>query len=106
MKIRVCDVCKTNYPTTKIKYKAKQLELSNDELFNVWRKIEICDDCLNKIINKEMLCNGNGYWIAGTLYFNKPTYMCSNCGSNSEEPTLFCPNCGADMRGSDIENEP
>lgn len=105
MKIRVCDVCETNYPTTKIKYKAKQLE-QNIELWKAWKKIEICNDCLNKIINKEMLHNGNGYWIAGTLYFNKPTYMCSNCGSNSEEPTLFCPNCGADMRGSDIENEP
>ena len=49
MKIRICDLCRKNYPDAKIKYKAKK------EIFSLceshWVKIELCEECLDKIIN-------------------------------------------------------
>lgn len=49
MKIRVCDICKKNPPSTKIKYKAK-IENTIEWTRSVWEKIELCDECLEKII--------------------------------------------------------
>lgn len=51
MKIHVCDICKCNYPDAKIKYKYRAKK-AWDLWYECrgWEKIELCQDCLNKII--------------------------------------------------------
>lgn len=53
MKLRVCDLCKENYPDAIIKYKyrAKRRWISWYE--EQWNRIELCEDCLKKIIESE-----------------------------------------------------
>ena len=53
MKLQVCDICKKNDPDAKIKYKyrAKRFWWSWDECG--WEKIELCQECLDKIIKAE-----------------------------------------------------
>ena len=48
MVIRVCDICQKNYPKVKIKYKIKAKR--NWPLYDMWEKIDVCEECLNKII--------------------------------------------------------
>lgn len=47
--IHVCDICKKNIPDVKIKYKAKRQWTSWYEYG--WERIELCQECLDKIIN-------------------------------------------------------
>ena len=49
MKIRVCDFCQVRYPDAKIKYKAEKRTGFGDVRY--WEKVELCERCLNKIIN-------------------------------------------------------
>lgn len=53
MILRVCDLCKKNNPDAKIKYKyrAKRFWWSWHE--GGWEKIELCQECLDKIIKAE-----------------------------------------------------
>lgn len=53
MILRVCDLCKKNNPDAKIKYKyrAKRFWWSWHE--DEWEKIELCQECLDKIIKSE-----------------------------------------------------
>ena len=53
MILRVCDICKKNNPDAKIKYKyrAKHFWQAFDECG--WERIELCQECLDKIINAE-----------------------------------------------------
>ena len=52
MILQVCDLCKKNSPDAKIKYKYKAKRfwssLWHDEFG--WEKIELCQECLDKII--------------------------------------------------------
>ena len=48
---RVCDVCLNNPPTFKMKYKAKRLS-KVDWTSVKWEKIELCERCLDKIIER------------------------------------------------------
>lgn len=50
MKIHVCDICKCNYPDAKIKYKYRAKKAWCSWYEQGWDKIELCQDCLNKII--------------------------------------------------------
>ena len=53
MKIHVCDICKKNKPDAKIKYKYR----ANVKSFGVcgmkWYRIELCQECLDKIIKAD-----------------------------------------------------
>jgi len=48
MVVRVCDICQKNYPRVHIKHniKAKRFYV----LTWGWDKIDVCQDCLDKII--------------------------------------------------------
>jgi len=48
----MCDICKKNYPDVKIKYKYKAKKWSSwgEE---GWSRIELCQECLDKIINAD-----------------------------------------------------
>lgn len=56
---RVCDLCKINYPDAKIKYKyrAKKMWYSFHE--SEWEKIELCSNCLDKIIRAKEEVDAN-----------------------------------------------
>lgn len=51
MILEVCDICRKNEPTHKIKYKAEKRIFSFDGSMSMWTKIDICDECLRKIVN-------------------------------------------------------
>jgi hypothetical protein len=53
MILRVCDICKKNDPDAKIKYKykAKRFWWLGHE--GGWEQIELCQECLDKIIKAE-----------------------------------------------------
>ena len=54
MIMHVCDICKRNSPDAKIKYKyrAKKAWFFSFDIWseNGWDRIELCKDCLDKII--------------------------------------------------------
>lgn len=50
MKITVCDICEQKYPDAKIKYKYRGKKW--DRSFERWKRVELCQDCLDKIIAK------------------------------------------------------
>lgn len=50
MYIHVCDLCKKNSPDAKIKYKYKAKLFCNLWYGDEWEKIELCQECLDKII--------------------------------------------------------
>ena len=49
----VCDICKHNQPDAKIKYKYRAKKAWCSWWENGWDKIELCQDCLDKIIKAE-----------------------------------------------------
>lgn len=53
--MHVCDICKKNQPDAKIKYKYRAKKFWWQFYEGGWDKIELCQDCLDKIIqaNKE-----------------------------------------------------
>lgn len=51
--IHVCDICKHNQPDAKIKYKYRAKEAWMSWYDNGWKKIELCQDCLDKIIEAD-----------------------------------------------------
>ena len=51
MRITVCDICKQKYPDAKIKYKYRGKKW--DKRFEQWRRIELCQDCLDKMIKEK-----------------------------------------------------
>ena len=57
MKIHVCDICRTNEPDVRIKYKAERRAHESTRFFPImfdyedWERIEICDLCLSRIID-------------------------------------------------------
>lgn len=53
MKIRICDLCKKNYPNAKIKYKYRAVQERFWFCGVNWEKIELCQECLDKIIKAE-----------------------------------------------------
>ena len=53
MKIRVCDLCKKNDPDAKIKYKYRAKHFWWLWYEGGWEKIELCQECLDKIIKAE-----------------------------------------------------
>ena len=53
MKLEVCDLCRKNSPDAKIKYKYKAKKFFNYVPWlesGGWIKIELCQECLDKII--------------------------------------------------------
>lgn len=50
MRISRCDICKKNYPDAKIKYKYKAKAWSS-WYEEGWNRIELCQECLDKIVN-------------------------------------------------------
>lgn len=50
MNVRVCDICKKNYPDAKIKYKYRAKRFWCLWYEDGWERIEICQECLDKII--------------------------------------------------------
>ena len=50
MKIHVCDICKHNSPDAKIKYKYRAKRFWSSWYEGEWERIELCQDCLDKII--------------------------------------------------------
>lgn len=51
MKVRICDLCKKQFGNegdVKFKYKAKKRWYCFDEAG--WEKLDICSECINKII--------------------------------------------------------
>lgn len=50
MEIQVCDLCKKNLPNTVIKYKYKAKCFRYWYVYDPWKKIELCEECLDKII--------------------------------------------------------
>ena len=51
MEFHVCDLCKKNTPDVEIKYKAKRF--CYWYVYDPWKKIELCQECLDKIIKAE-----------------------------------------------------
>lgn len=56
MILRVCDICKKNNPNVKIKYKYRAKRFWKEWYEggwekSGWKKIELCQECLDKIIN-------------------------------------------------------
>ena len=51
MRIEVCDLCKKNTPDAKIKYKYKAKRFW--WLEGGWERIELCQECLDKIIKAQ-----------------------------------------------------
>lgn len=50
MIIHVCDICNQNQPDAKIKYKYRAEKAWHLWWEDGWEKIELCQDCLDKII--------------------------------------------------------
>ena len=50
MKVNMCDICKKNYPDIKIKYKYKAKAWSSLGGEGCWNRIELCQECLDKIV--------------------------------------------------------
>lgn len=53
MILQVCDLCKKNNPDAKIKYKYKAKHFWWSWYEGGWEKIELCQECLDKIIKAE-----------------------------------------------------
>ena len=53
MRLYVCDICKKNSPDAKIKYKYKAKRFWWLWWEGGWERIELCQKCLDKIINAE-----------------------------------------------------
>lgn len=53
MKMHVCDICKHNPPDAKIKYKYRAKEVWYSWTEKAWVRIELCQDCLDKIIEAD-----------------------------------------------------
>lgn len=53
MTLHVCDLCKKNYPDAKIKYKYKAKRFWCLWYETGWTKMELCQECLDKIIKAE-----------------------------------------------------
>lgn len=53
MILQVCDICKKNKPDAKIKYKYKAKHVRYLWFECGWEKIELCQECLDKIIKAE-----------------------------------------------------
>lgn len=53
MILQVCDICKKNKPDAKIKYKYKAKRFRWSWFEGGWEKIELCQECLDKIIKSE-----------------------------------------------------
>lgn len=53
MIMRVCDICKHNPPDAKIKYKYRAKKAWYSWYERRWEKIELCQDCLDKIIEAD-----------------------------------------------------
>lgn len=51
--MHVCDLCKRNQPDAKIKYKYRAKKAWSSWCDNGWDRIELCQDCLDKIIQAE-----------------------------------------------------
>lgn len=51
MKVKVCDLCEARYPDAKIKYRYKAKRRWFSWYEEGWDKIELCTECLEKIIN-------------------------------------------------------
>lgn len=58
MKIRVCDLCGEESPDAKIKYKYKAKRYWCSWYESGWKKIELCNECLEKIIKAGETKNG------------------------------------------------
>lgn len=50
IKMHVCDICQRNQPDAKIKYKYRGKKVWYSLYEHGWEKIELCQDCLDKII--------------------------------------------------------
>ena len=94
MIIKVCDLCKKNSPDAKIKYKYKAKLFQWSWYEGGWTKIELCQECLDKIVKGSK----TGKWIKNIVRGNEELY-CSNCGDGIDViyEYNFCPNCGAKM---------
>ena len=53
MNLHVCDLCKKNSPDAKIKYKYKAKHFWVSWYESGWTKMELCQECLDKIIKAE-----------------------------------------------------
>ena len=53
MVMRVCDVCQKELVRVKIKYKYKAKKFWMSYGSCGWEKMELCNDCLNKIIRSK-----------------------------------------------------
>lgn len=53
IKTEVCDLCKKNSPDAKIKYKYKAKHFWYSLGETGWDRIELCQDCLDKIIEAD-----------------------------------------------------
>ena len=53
MNLRVCNLCKKNPPDAKIKYKYKAKLFWYSWYEGGWERIELCKECLDKIIKAE-----------------------------------------------------
>ena len=51
--MHVCDICKRNQPDAKIKYKYRAKKAWCLWYETGWDKIELCQDCLDKIIEAD-----------------------------------------------------
>ena len=58
IKTEVCDLCKKNSPDAKIKYKYKAKHFWYSWYEDGWMKIELCQDCLDKIIEADKAGDG------------------------------------------------
>jgi len=50
---KVCDLCEARYPDAKIKYKYKAKRRWFSWYEERWERIELCEECLKKIIYAE-----------------------------------------------------
>ena len=53
MKMHVCDICKRNKADAKIKYKYRAIKAWYSFFGCGWDEIELCQDCLDKIIEAD-----------------------------------------------------
>lgn len=51
--MHVCDICKSNKPDAKIKYKYRAKKAWYSWYESGWNKIELYQDCLDKIIEAD-----------------------------------------------------
>ncbi len=51
--MHVCDICKDNFPDAKIKYKYRAKKVWYSWYERGWDRIELCQDCLDKIIEAD-----------------------------------------------------